>query len=52
MNYDVTCLLTVNFSFFSFQGGFRLQILDHLERPVLDITPSVDGSDYIKGDVE
>lgn len=34
------------------KGGYRLQILDHLERPVLDITPSVDGSDFIKGDVQ
>lgn len=32
------------------QGGFRLQLLDHLERPVLDLTPSVGGSDFVRTD--
>lgn len=34
----------------NFQGGFRLQILDHLERPVLDLTPSIGGSEFLKTD--
>lgn len=38
------------FSFVLFQGGFKLQLLDVLDRPVLDLTPTINGSDYIRGD--
>lgn len=34
-----------------FQGGFSLQLLDHLERPVLDLTPKVSGVDFVRSDV-
>jgi hypothetical protein len=36
--------------YFHFQGGFRLQVLDFLERPLLDLTPSVAGSDFVRED--
>lgn len=39
------------FLFFFLQGGFRIQLLDYLERPVLDLTPSVAGSEFIRDDV-
>ncbi|XP_030757105.1 uncharacterized protein LOC115882976 isoform X4 [Sitophilus oryzae] len=32
------------------KGGFKLQLLDQLERPVLDLTPSVQGSEFISND--
>ncbi|GLV40155.1 nahoda [Carabus blaptoides fortunei] len=33
------------------RGGFKLQLLDHLERPVLDLTPRIRGSEFISNDV-
>lgn len=33
-----------------FQGGYKIQILDHLERPKLDLTPSIKGSDFVRND--
>lgn len=33
-----------------FQGGFKLQVLDSLERPVLDLTPVTKDSDFVKTD--
>lgn len=36
--------------FFLFQGGFRLQLLDKLERPVLDLTPVTSKSEYVTAD--
>lgn len=33
------------------QGGFRLQLLDHLERPVLDLTPQIGGTEFVRNDV-
>lgn len=38
------------FSSFHFQGGYKLQILDHLERPSFDLTPTIAGSDFVKSD--
>lgn len=44
--------IKTTFSFLScFKGGFRLQILDELERPILDLTPSVGGTDFVRNDV-
>lgn len=37
-------------SFFFVQGGFQIQLLDELERPVLDLTPSVNGSKFVSTD--
>uniref|UniRef100_A0A1B0CTC1 Putative drebrin n=1 Tax=Lutzomyia longipalpis TaxID=7200 RepID=A0A1B0CTC1_LUTLO len=31
-------------------GGFQIQLLDELERPVLDLTPSVNGSKFVSTD--
>lgn len=36
---------------FLFQGGFKLQVLDNLERPVLDLTPVTSDSEFVKTDV-
>lgn len=35
---------------FNFQGGFKIQLLDHLERPVLDLTPTIQGSEFVSND--
>ncbi|CAO1346058.1 unnamed protein product [Diamesa serratosioi] len=32
------------------RGGYRIQILDHLERPILDLTPSIKGSEFVRSD--
>ena len=32
------------------QGGFKIQLLDQLERPVLDLTPSVQGAEFVADD--
>ncbi|XP_059615678.1 uncharacterized protein LOC132261124 isoform X2 [Phlebotomus argentipes] len=32
------------------RGGFQIQLLDELERPVLDLTPSVNGSKFVSTD--
>lgn len=39
-----------NLSNYSFQGGFKIQLLDELERPVLDLTPRVEGSEFVSND--
>ncbi|XP_023033743.1 uncharacterized protein LOC6638494 isoform X6 [Drosophila willistoni] len=33
------------------KGGFRLQLLDALDRPVLDLTPHVNNSEFVSTDV-
>jgi len=33
-----------------FQGGYKLQVLDSLERPVLDLTPVTKESDFVSTD--
>lgn len=33
-----------------FQGGFKIHLLDFLERPLLDLTPSIEGSEFISDD--
>lgn len=33
-----------------FQGGFRLQILDALDRPLVDLTPVTEHSEFVKDD--
>nr|XP_014100024.1 uncharacterized protein LOC106624750 isoform X5 [Bactrocera oleae] len=33
------------------KGGFRLQLLDALDRPVLDLTPHVNGAEFVRTDV-
>jgi hypothetical protein len=33
------------------RGGYKIQILDNLERPKLDLTPSIKGSDFVRNDV-
>ncbi|XP_066143136.1 uncharacterized protein [Euwallacea fornicatus] len=32
------------------KGGFKIQLLDELERPVLDLTPQVEGSEFVSDD--
>ncbi|KAB0804717.1 hypothetical protein PPYR_01687 [Photinus pyralis] len=32
------------------KGGFKIQLLDHLERPVLDLTPTIQGSEFVSSD--
>lgn len=32
------------------QGGFKIQLLDELERPILDLTPSVGDKDFVRTD--
>lgn len=34
-----------------FQGGFKLQVLDELLRPVLDLTPVTSDSEFVQNDV-
>lgn len=36
---------------FSLQGGYKLQVLDALQRPVLDLTPVTADSEFVKNDV-
>lgn len=33
-----------------FQGGFRLQILDALDRPLVDLTPVTKQSEFVESD--
>lgn len=33
-----------------FQGGFKLQILDALDRPLVDLTPVTHNSEFIQTD--
>lgn len=47
-NYSI--VLMEWFSSSHFQGGYKLQILDHLERPSFDLTPTIAGSDFVKSD--
>ncbi|XP_060536686.1 uncharacterized protein LOC132708394 isoform X2 [Cylas formicarius] len=32
------------------KGGFKIQLLDELERPVLELTPSIQGTEFISND--
>ncbi|CAH0551188.1 unnamed protein product [Brassicogethes aeneus] len=32
------------------RGGFKIQLLDELERPVLDLTPTIQGTEYVSTD--
>ncbi|KAH0998429.1 hypothetical protein HUJ05_006825, partial [Dendroctonus ponderosae] len=32
------------------KGGFKIQLLDELERPVLDLTPRIQGAEFISND--
>ncbi|XP_063905310.1 uncharacterized protein LOC135124283 isoform X2 [Zophobas morio] len=32
------------------RGGFKIQLLDQLERPVLDLTPTIQGSEFVSSD--
>lgn len=43
------CLNCV-YSLFKLQGGFKIQLLDELERPVLDLTPSIQNSEFLSND--
>lgn len=33
-----------------FQGGFRLQILDFYDRPLIDLTPITQNSEFVEDD--
>ena len=33
------------------QGGYKLQVLDSLQRPVLDLTPVTKDSEFVRTDV-
>lgn len=43
-------LINNDMQIFSLQGGYKIQILDHLERPQLDLTPSIKGSEFVRND--
>lgn len=47
---DFTPLSPIIIKFLIPQGGFRLQILDFLERPLLDLTPQAAGSEFVRSD--
>lgn len=38
-------------TFHLFQGGFKIHLLDFLERPLLDLTPTIQGSEFVSNDV-
>jgi hypothetical protein len=43
--------ITTGFIILSLQGGYKLQVLDALQRPVLDLTPVTADSEFVKNDV-
>jgi len=45
------CITSVQPVCFFLQGGFKLQVLDSLQRPVLDLTPVTADSEFVKNDV-
>jgi len=47
--FDSNCSITS--TFFCKQGGFKLQVLDALQRPSMDLTPVTKESDFLKTDV-
>ena len=49
MTFKISYLIS-NFLFFHPQGGYKIQLLDHLERPKLDLTPSIKGSEFVSND--
>lgn len=38
------------FTLCNFQGGFRLQILDFYDRPLIDLTPITRNSEFVEDD--
>jgi hypothetical protein len=55
LGYDseriAVCLSSFQPDCFVLQGGFKLQVLDTLQRPVLDLTPVTADSEFVKNDV-
>lgn len=47
----VVKIINNDMQIFLLQGGYKIQILDHLERPKLDLTPSIKGSEFVRNDV-
>lgn len=45
----ISCLSSLT-SIFMFQGGFKLQVLDNLLRPVVDLTPVTRDSEFVRVD--
>lgn len=43
-------ILLLHDEFLCFQGGFRLQILDGLDRPLVDLTPVTKSSEFVEND--
>lgn len=42
--------LSTSYARIPFQGGFRLQILDFYDRPLIDLTPITRNSEFVEDD--